>query len=82
MVAAETTDQSIDIKFDRVGAFIIDGQQSVALSDVGEGGSHEVSVATCDRSPSMSAAGQHGARSIRPNEEPFTNNGVGGQHVV
>ena len=24
----------------------------------------------------MSAAGQHGARSIRPNEEPFTNNGV------
>ena len=30
----------------------------------------------------MSAAGQHGARSIRPNEEPFTNNGVGGQHVV
>ena len=48
---------------------------------VGDGG-HGASDATCGRSPSMSVAGQHGARSIRPNEEPFTNNGVGGQHVV
>jgi hypothetical protein len=31
-------DQSNDIKFDRVGAFIANGQEGVALPDVGEGG--------------------------------------------
>jgi hypothetical protein len=40
MVGAEGVDQSIDIKFDGVGAFITDGQESVSLLDVGEGGGH------------------------------------------
>jgi hypothetical protein len=40
MVRTEGADQSIDIEFDRVGALVADGQEGVALSDMGEGGGH------------------------------------------
>jgi hypothetical protein len=35
VVGAEGVDQPIDIKLDGVGAFIADGQEGVALPDVG-----------------------------------------------
>ena len=40
MVGTKGADQAIDIKFDRVGAGIADGQAGVALLNVGEGGGH------------------------------------------
>lgn len=40
MVRAEGVDQVIDIKLGGVGAFIADGQEGVALVDVGEGDGH------------------------------------------
>jgi hypothetical protein len=42
MVRTEGVDQSIDIKFDGMGALIADGEEGVALLNVGEGGGHGV----------------------------------------
>ena len=45
MVRAEGADKAIDIKLDGVGAFIANGQEGVALPDMGEGGGHGFSKA-------------------------------------
>ena len=37
--------QAIDIKLDGVGALVADGQEGVALSDMGEGGGHGSTMA-------------------------------------
>ena len=40
MVGAEGLNQGVGVKLYRVGAFVADGQEGVALPDVGEGGGH------------------------------------------
>ena len=42
MINAKGSDQSIDIEFDGVGAFVADREEGVALLNVGESGGHGV----------------------------------------